>query len=64
MPDMAMLQQVAAVASKSGIDPRQKNLLRALEPYLPHQRLQKLEKAMQAAKMARLASGLFGSVSF
>ena len=64
MPDMAMLQQVAAVAGKSGIDPRQKNLLRALEPYLPIPRLRKLEKAMQAAKMAQMASGIFGSGSF
>ena len=64
LPDMALLQQVATVAGNSGIDPKQKNLLRALEPYLPMQRLQKLEKAMQAAKMARLASGLFGERSF
>ena len=64
MPDMAMLQQVAAVAGKSGIDPKQKNLLRALEPYLPIPRLRKLEKAMQAAKMAQMASGIFGSGSF
>lgn len=62
MPDMAMLQKIATVAGRSGIDPKQKNLLRALEPYLPHGRLQKLEKAMQAAKLARMASGLFGGV--
>lgn len=61
MPDMGMLRQVATMAGKSGIDPKQKNLLRALEPYLPLQRLRKLEKAMQAAKMAQMASGLFGS---
>ena len=61
MPDMAMLQQVATMAGKSSIDPKQKNLLRALEPYLPLPRLRKLEKAMQAAKMAQMASGLFGS---
>ena len=64
MPDMAMLRQVAAVAGRSGIDPKQKKLLRALEPYLPMPRLQKLEKAMQAAKMAQMASGIFGSGSF
>ena len=60
MPDMAMMQKFAAIAGKSGIDPKQKNLLRALEPYLPHGRLQKLEKAMQAAKMAGMVSGLLG----
>ena len=63
MPDMAMVQKIASIAGKSGIDPKQKNLLRALEPYLPCGRLQKLEKAMQAAKMARLAAGLFGGMS-
>ena len=62
MPDMAMLQNMASIAGRSGIDPKQKNLLRALEPYLPRGRLQKLEKAMQAAKMARMAAGLFGGV--
>ena len=62
MPDMAMLQQIAAVAGKSGIDPKQKNLLCALEPYLPKGRVKKLEKAMQAAKMARMAAGLFGGM--
>lgn len=60
MPDMAMIQKFASIAGKSGIDPKQKTLLRALEPYLPQARLRKLEKAMQAAKMANMASGLFG----
>ena len=52
----AMLAQLAGLASKAGVDQDQKQLLHALRPYLPGQRLQKLEKAMRAAKLARFAS--------
>ena len=52
----AMLTQLAGLASKAGVDQDQKQLLHALRPYLPGQRLQKLEKAMRAAKLARFAS--------
>ena len=52
----AMLAQLAGLASKAGVDQNQKQLLHALRPYLPGQRLQKLEKAMRAAKLARFAS--------
>lgn len=38
------------------IDPKEQNLLRALECYLPRDRLEKLAKAMQASKIARFAA--------
>ena len=60
LPDPAMLQKLAGLMGQSGIDTQQKNLLHALRPYLSSQRLQKLEHAMQAAKMARLAASFLG----
>ena len=55
-PDPAMLQNIMQLSNQTGIDTNQQNLLTALNPYLPQPRLEKLEKAMRAAKLARLAS--------
>ena len=46
---------------QSGIDSNQKTLLRALSPYLSAYRMQKLERAMQAAKLAGAASGFLNA---
>lgn len=59
--DMNMLQKIAGIASQSGIDRNQQALLKALTPYLNHGRIQKLEKAMRAAKIAGLATTVFSS---
>lgn len=61
LPDPGMLKQLAGFARQSGADPRQQNLLKALEPYLSQAKLRKLERAMRAAKMARMASTVLGS---
>ncbi len=58
--DLGMVQKLSGLVGQSGIDGQQKNLLQALRPYLSNQRLQKLEHAMQAAKMARLAASVLG----
>lgn len=58
--DIGMLSKLSGLASQSGVDKNQKNLLQALSPYLSEQRVGKLEKAMRAAKMARLASSFIG----
>ena len=58
--DPAMLQKLSGIMGQAGIDPNQKGLLSALRPYLSCYRLDKLEKAMRAAKMAKLATGFFG----
>lgn len=55
--DPNMLKSLSGFAMQSGIDREQKALLSALSPYLSHQRVEKLERAMRAAKMARMASG-------
>ena len=61
--DPKMLQAISGFAQQSGIDQNQKSLLNALHPYLSRDRISRLEKAMQAAKMARLASTFFGQNS-
>jgi len=60
MPDMAMLQRLSGMARQTGIDREQQSLLKALHPYLSAQRLRKLENAMRAAKMAKLAASALG----
>lgn len=62
--DIGMIQKLSGLASQSGIDQNQKNLLNALAPYLRQERISKLEKAMRAAKMARLATTVFGQSGF
>lgn len=61
MLDPAMLQTIASMAGKAGIDSHQQALLRALGPYLSHERIAKLEKAMRAAKLAGMATSFLGS---
>ena len=56
IPDLAALQTISGVLSQSNMDSQQQNLLRALSPYLNQERIQKLEKAMRAAKLAKMAS--------
>lgn len=58
--DPAMLQKLSSMAGQAGVDGNQQALLRALNPYLSRRKVEKLEKAMRAAKMARMASGFLG----
>lgn len=54
--DSAAIGQLAALAQSGNIDGRERALLQALEAYLTADRIQRLEKAMRAAKMAKVAS--------
>ena len=56
MPEANLLKAMSGMAKQSGIDRDQQALLRALVPYLSRHRIQKLENAMRAAKMARVAA--------
>lgn len=58
--DTQTLQKLTSLAGKAGIDPKQKNLLHALSPYLNQNRIGRLEKAMRAARMAHLATSILG----
>lgn len=61
--DLGMIQKIAGFAQQSNIDSDQRNLLKALGPYLAQERIHKLEKAMRAAKLAKLASGFLGQLN-
>lgn len=58
--DIGMLQKLSGLAGQTGIDREQQALLKALGPYISRDRVSKLEKAMRAAKMARVASAFLG----
>ena len=58
--DLSMVQKLSGLAGKSNIDSNQRSLLTALTPYLSRERVQKLERAMRATKMANLASAFLG----
>ena len=59
--DIGMITKFATIAKGANIDENQQSLLEALQPYLTGQRIEKLGKAMRAAKLAHLASGLLSS---
>ena len=59
--DLEMMQKLSSIAGQSNIDNNQRNLLRALTPYVSHERITKLEKAMRASKLAGLASTFLGT---
>ena len=61
LPDFSVMQKLAGMTRQSGIDKNQQALLRALSPYISRERSAKLEKAMRAAKMARLATAFLNA---
>lgn len=58
--DPGMIKKLSSLASQSGIDREQQALLKALTPYLNRERIHRLERAMRAARTAKLASGFLG----
>ena len=58
--DMATVQRLTGLARQSGIDKREQSLLRALGGYLSKDRVSRLERAMRAAKMAKIATSALG----
>ena len=58
--DPALLAQLGSLAGQGRVDNNQQALLTALHPYLSSRKVEKLEKAMRAAKMARMASTFLG----
>lgn len=59
--DPAALHTLSSFVGNNAIDPQQKALLQALTPYVSRDRVTKLENAMRAAKLARLASRFLGN---
>ena len=60
-PDPKLVQAMAQTMGQTGIDGNQKALLHALSPYLSAHRVQKLERAMQAARLAGAASAFLNA---
>lgn len=54
--ELEMISRISALSQQTGLDRQEQALLKALNPFLSRDRLSKLEKAMQAAKMARFAT--------
>lgn len=59
--DPGTLAKLAGLSKQSQIDRDQQALLKALHPYLTKDRIGRLERAMRAAKMAKLAGSFLGS---
>ena len=59
--DPNLLRSLSNMTRQGGIDQNQQALLKALSPYLSQSRVNKLERAMRAAKMAGLASAFLNS---
>ena len=58
--DPAILAKLGSLAGQGQVDGNQQALLTALHPYLSRRKVEKLERAMRAAKMARMASSFLG----
>ena len=59
--DPGILAKLSGFSKQSTIDREQQALLKALNPYLSKDRIGRLERAMRAAKMAKLAGAFLGS---
>ena len=59
--DPGMLAKLSGLSNQGTIDREQQALLKALNPYLSKDRIGRLERAMRAAKMAKLAGAFLGS---
>lgn len=62
--DIGLLKKLSGLAGQGSIDQDQQALLKALGPYLTSRRIHKLENAMRAAKIARLAAATLGGNLF
>lgn len=59
--DPTLLQAMVQTMGQAGVDGNQKALLQALSPFLSGYRVQKLERAMQAARLAGAASAFLNA---
>lgn len=59
--DPKILHQLGSILQQKGVDRNQTALLSALSPYLSRDRLNRLERAMQASRMAGAASAFLGA---
>ena len=62
-PDPSQLAGMAKLLGSANIDSDQQNLLKALSPFVTGPHIAKLQRAMQAARLAELAENLLGSTA-
>lgn len=62
--DSVNLRGLSNLLGSASIDKNQQALVHALSPYVGTQKAGKLERAMQAAKFAQMASGFFSRSQF
>lgn len=62
--DSGSLRNLSNLLGNTSIDKNQQALIRALSPYVGAQKTGKLERAMQAAKIAQMASGFLAQRQF
>ena len=60
-PDLSQMARIGSMLSQANIDSDQQNLLSALSPYMSSPHIGKLRRAMQAARLAELATSMLGS---
>ena len=60
-PDPSQLMKLSGLLSQGNMDSDQQKLLSALKPYLSGSHLAKLQRAMQAAAMAEMATAVLGN---
>lgn len=60
--DFTAIQKIVSLASGNKLGKQQLDLLQALRPYLSHNRIDRLQRAMQAAKLANAATALLGTM--
>ena len=61
LPDPKLLQTITQTFAQTPADGNQQALLQALSPFVSGYRLQKLERAMQAARLAGAASAFLNA---
>lgn len=61
LPDSRLLHLLSQTTGHAAADGNQQALLQALSPYLSTNRMQKLERAMRAARLAGTASAFLNS---
>ena len=61
LPDPELLRKISGITAAAGTDSQQTALLKALAPYVHREKLDRLERAMRAAKLAQLATSFLGS---
>ena len=57
-PDLSQMAKIGSLLSQANIDSDQQNLLSALSPYMSSPHIGKLKRAMQAARLAELATSM------